>query len=171
MHSKLVSAAAVLAVTLGGLQAAESPVEMSEVAVYSPRVANQAPAGTFAMPVSALRYEPRVDLQSRNLAEGQADVTIRGGIFEATGFQIGAVTLLDPQTGHYFAEIPIAPAMLGAPEIRTGADLALGATNATAGAVNYGWREIRTAGAAAFAFGENGLHREELYQGFASDAR
>src|SRR5690349_12581696 len=92
-------------------------VSLPEVTIYSPRVANQSPAATFAMPVSALRYEPRVDIQGRNLAEAQADVTIRGGIFENTGFRLGGATLVDPQTGHYFVEIPVAPAMLGAPEI------------------------------------------------------
>src|SRR5215831_1265583 len=98
---------------------AQTPAASSlpELTVYSPRVANQSPAGTFAMPVSALRYEPQVDIQARNLGEAQADVTIRGGIFENTGFQAGAVTLVDPQTGHYFAEIPIAPAMLAAPQV------------------------------------------------------
>src|SRR5258708_39450919 len=90
---------------------AQGPVTMPSVTVYSPRVANQSPVASFAMPVSALRYEPGVDLQARSLVEGQADVTIRGGIFESTGFQVGAITLLDPQTGHYLAEIPIAPAM------------------------------------------------------------
>ena len=161
-------------VALGLLPAgilAQGTVTLPEITIYSPRVANQSPAGTFAMPVSALRYEPRIDIHARNLAESQADVTVRGGIFETTGFQVGGTTLLDPQTGHYFAELPIAPAMLGAPEVATGADLALGALNATAGAVNYGWREIRTGGAAAVSVGENRLHREELYQGFASDAR
>src|SRR3954468_11922303 len=108
---------------------AQGTVNLPEVTVYSPRIANQAPAGTFAMPVSALRYEPRVDIQARNLSEGQADVTIRGGTFETTGFQIGAVTLIDPQTGHYFAEIPVAPALLGPPEILTGADLAARVSN------------------------------------------
>ncbi|MEO7599476.1 MAG: TonB-dependent receptor [Opitutus sp.] len=120
------------------------------------------------MPVSALRFEPRVDLQSRNFAEGQADVTIRGGIFENTGFRIGAVSLFDPQTGHYFAEIPIAPAMLSAPQILTGAELALATINATAGAVAYTWRPIRTAGVASLGFGEYRLLQAELYQGCVS---
>ncbi|HUR58478.1 MAG TPA: TonB-dependent receptor, partial [Opitutaceae bacterium] len=161
-------------VALGVLPAsvlAQGAVTLPEITVYSPRVANQSPAGTFAMPVSALRYEPRVDIHARNLAEGQADVTVRGGIFENTAFQVGGSTLLDPQTGHYSAELPIAPALLGVPEVATGADLALGALNATSGAVRYAWREIHTGGAAAVSFGENRLHREELYQGFASDAR
>ena len=67
-------------------------------------------------------YEPLVDVQGRNLAEAQADISIRGGIFENTGFNLGAVTISDPQTGHYLAEIPLAPAMLGAPAVVTGAD-------------------------------------------------
>src|SRR5689334_20103617 len=112
-----------------------APLSLPEVTVYSPRVANQTPAVSFAMPVSALRYEPQVDVQARNLTEAQSDVTIRGGIFENTGFRIGGVSLIDPQTGHYYAEIPIAPAMLGAPEILTGADHALLTLNSTVGAI------------------------------------
>ncbi|MBI5691184.1 MAG: TonB-dependent receptor [Verrucomicrobia bacterium] len=117
------------------------------------------------MPVSALRYEPRVDLQSRNLAEGQSDVTVRGGTFENTGFRVGALTVGDPQTGHYLAELPIAPAMLGAPEVATGASLFLAATNATVGAIVQEWRPIRNAGAAVAVAGESQLRRAELYQG------
>lgn len=147
---------------------AQGAVTLPELTVYSPRVANQAPAETFAMPVSPLRFEPRVDIYARNFAEGQADVTIRGGIFENTAFRIGAMTVTDPQTGHYFAELPIAPAMLTAPEIFTGANLSLNATNATVGAVGYGWRPIRTAGIASAALGEHDFRRGEFYQGFST---
>ena len=146
-----------------------SPVSLPELTVYSSRVANQTPAGSFAMPVSALRFEPRVDSQARNLAEAQSDVTIRGGIFENTGFRLGAVTLFDPQTGHYYAEIPVAPAMLGAPEILTGADHALATLNSTVGAVAYDWRSVRPAGALAVAAGDHGLNRQEFYQGYVSN--
>lgn len=148
---------------------AQTAVRLPAITVYSEQVANQAPAGTFAMLVSALRFEPRVDIQARNLAEGQADVSLRGGIFENTGFQISALTITDPQTGHYFAELPIAPSLLTAPSIRTSAALALGATNATVGAIQYGWRPIRTAGAAAVGIGEFDLKRAEIYQGAAME--
>lgn len=150
------------------LRSAEAPVELPRLTVSSPRVANQSPVGTFAMPVSALRYEPRVDLQGRNLVEGQADVTIRGGIFENTGFRIGTISMLDPQTGHYFAEIPISPAMLGPVEVLTGTDLAFATMNATVGAVSYSWRPIRTGGAAQIGVGPHALFRGELYQGYTS---
>jgi vitamin B12 transporter len=151
--------------------AATPAVALPGVTVYSPWVANQSPVGTFAMPVSALRYEPRVDLEGRNLAEAQADVTIRGGIFENTGVRLGAVSLFDPQTGHYLAEIPVAPAMLGAPEVLTGTEHAIASTNSTVGALSYGWRPIRTTGALSAAAGEYGLNRQEFYQGYLSDAR
>lgn len=151
--------------------AGEATVQLPDLIVTSPRIANQIPAATFAMPVSSLRYEPQVDLQSRNLSEGQADVTLRGGIFENTGFRLGAVTLTDPQTGHYFAEIPVAPAMLRESAIVTGADLTLGATNATTGALAYGWRPIRTTGVIRVGAGSDRLHREELYQGVADGPR
>jgi outer membrane receptor protein involved in Fe transport len=123
------------------------------------------------MPVSALRYEPRVDVQGRDLAEAQADVTIRGGIFENTGMRLGAVSVFDPQTGHYLTELPVAPAMLGAPAILTGTEHAIGAANSTVGAVAYGWRPIRTAGAVSVGAGDFGLNREEFYQGWLSDTR
>ncbi|MDI1318589.1 MAG: hypothetical protein PSW75_00140, partial [bacterium] len=82
----------------------DSAYELPKVAVYSEQVANQTPVNTFAMPVSGLRFEPRVDVQARNLAEGQADLAIRGGVFENTGFKLGALSLFDPPTGHYYAE-------------------------------------------------------------------
>ena len=100
-----------LLITVASACAQTEPVTLPAVTVYSSQVANQEPAGSFAMPVSALSYEPLVDVQARNMAEGQADVSIRGGTFENTGFSIGAVPIYDPQTGHYFAELPIAPAM------------------------------------------------------------
>jgi outer membrane receptor protein involved in Fe transport len=137
---------------------------------YSEQVANQTPEATFAMPVSGLRFEPRVDVQARNLAEAQADVTIRGGIFENTGFKVGALSLYDPQTGHYQAEIPIAPAMLLAPRILTGADNALAGFNAEVGTVAAGWRPIEARGEVSAAVGDFATNRQSLYQGYVAPA-
>ncbi len=149
---------------------AQTALEMTELVIHSPRIANQAPVATFAMPVSALRYEPLVDVQGRNMAEGQADVSIRGSTFENTGFRIGVVTILDPQTGHYFAEIPVPPAMLGAPDILTGAANSLGSMNVNVGTIAYAWQPIVTRGQLSLGFGEDNLNRQELYQGYASES-
>ena len=97
------------------------------------RTANLRPAATFESVISNLDFDPRIDFQSRNMAEAQGDVNIRGGIFESTGFQVGAATLFDPQTGHYSTELPIAPEMLSEPKVHTGVDNALRGFNSTAG--------------------------------------
>lgn len=148
-----------------GLLHGQAVSGLPEVVVSSPRVANPAPADTFAMPVSVLRYEPLLDVQGRNMAEGQADVIIRGGIFENTGFRIGSSTLLDPQTGHYLAEIPVAPAMLGAPTILTGGESALAGTNVTVGTVAYDWRPVTPMGRLVIGVGTHDLQHGEFYQG------
>ncbi len=154
-----------LALLSPATRADEPAYELPKFATYSVQVANQTPVATFAMPVSGLRFEPRVDVQARNMAEGQADVTVRGGVFENTGFKFGAVSLFDPQTGHYFAEIPVAPAMLLSPKVLTGADNALSGFNAEVATVAYGWRPIEQRGEAAAAFGDYATNRESLYQG------
>lgn len=145
-------------------------VELDALTVFSSRVALQEPSATFAAPVSALRFEPQVDVQARNFAEGQADVTIRGGTFENTGFSVGALPIYDPQTGHYSAELPVSPYLLGAPAVRTGTAQAATGFNATAGGVAYGWRPVRTGGAVSAAGGDNNLARGEVYAGVVAPA-
>ena len=162
-HAKAALVLLISAASLG----AQGVSSLPPVLVFSPSVANQSPAGTFAMPVSSLRYEPLVDVEPRNQAEAQADVTIRGDTFENTGMQVGALSISDPQTGHYLTELPIAPTMLGAPAILTGVDHATQTLNSTGGAVAYGWRPVASAGAATEALGDDGLQREEIYEGLA----
>ena len=150
--------------------AGEEVYALPKYATHSEQVANQTPVAALAMPVSGLRFEPRVDVQERNLAEGQADVSIRGGIFENTGFKIGALGLCDPQTGHYLAEIPIAPSMLLSPKILTGVANAFAGFNAGVGTVAYGWRPIESRGEAALALGNYATHRQSLYQAGVSSS-
>ncbi|MBQ4833214.1 TonB-dependent receptor [Pseudoalteromonas sp. MMG010] len=138
----------------------ETPIETMTVHV-SP-TANTLPVGTFDSLVSNLEYDPRVDLQSRNMAEAQADITIRGGIFENTGFIIGSATLLDPQTGHYVSEIPIAPSMLTAPKILTGADNALAGMNSAVGSVAFNWRPITGGGSVSLGVGNNDFNLQSI---------
>jgi hypothetical protein len=168
---KRITTAFLLSLSLAALRADDAPVELPRMTVFSPRIANQEPVGAFAMPVSVLRYEPLVDVQARNLGEAQADVTIRGGIFENTGFRVGGVSLYDPQTGHYFAEIPVAAAMLAEPQVLTGVDNALEGFNANVGAISYGWRPIATRGEIALGLGNHDLERQSFYQGYASRAK
>lgn len=142
-------------------------VTLAPYVVALPRVANASPVGTFDMAVSALRFEPLVDVQSRSMAESQADVTVRGGIFENTGFRVGGASLFDPQTGHYFAEIPIPPAMLTPVVVLTGVDNSVSGFNSTAATLQYLWSPIVARGEATVGVGEFGLRRGEIYDAVA----
>lgn len=144
--------------------AQSTAVPLPGFAVEAVRVANEEPVTTFAMPVSALRFEPLVDVQARNLAEGQADVSIRAGLFEQTGFRVGVLPVFDPQTGHYFAELPVPPEVLSLPQVLTGVAHALGGWNAGAGTVAYGWRPIRRAQVVQAAAGEDHSRRASWYE-------
>ena len=142
---------------------------IEQITVEASATANKLPVGTFDSPVSNLEYDPRVDLQSRNMAEAQADVTIRGGIFENTGFRVGSATLLDPQTGHYVAELPIAPQMLTGPYILTGANNALNGMNSSVGSISFGFKPITTGGNVSVGTGTNNFNLQSIYAGISSD--
>lgn len=125
------------------LAADGSSATLSEIVVNPTRVANTAPAGTFASAITVLRFDPQTEIQSRGMPEGQADVTVRGGLFENTGFKLGAATIVDPQTGHYVAELPVDPALLSAPRILTGVDNALAGFNSNIATIAYGIPALR----------------------------
>ncbi len=149
----------------------EVAFELPNLSVSSSLTAIIEPASTYGAPVSRLELNPQFDLQVRNMAEAQGDVSIRGGIFENTGFRVGAATVMDPQTGHYFAEIPIAPEMLEGPGLLVAGDNAFGGFNSTVGTVDYSWTEIDEGGSLAVGFGNNDLNYQRLHHGtiFASD--
>jgi len=147
------------------LSKAESTQTLPTLYVDAQQTANIRPVTTYESPVSNLEFEPRVDLQSRNMAEAQGDVTIRGGIFENTGFRVGSATLIDPQTGHYFAELPIAPEMLTRPNILIGADNALHGFNSTVGTISYGWSQIADGGSLTVGGGDHDLNFQRIHHG------
>lgn len=141
---------------------AEDEHELSEITVRASRIANTRPAGTYPSLATALRYDPLIELQSRGLPEGQADVTVRGGIFENTGFKVGAVTVMDPQTGHYAAGLPLDPSALSAPLRLTDIDNAIGGFNSVTGTIRYSIRPLRGGGAVAVGAGSDSLQMHSL---------
>lgn len=88
--------------------------------------------------------EPRVDLVSRGGDAYQVDLHIRGGIFSGSGVSVGGISLLDPQTGHYFGEIPLDPGHLGALHLRTGLEHGLGGLQSTSGELSWSWGKLET---------------------------
>ena len=147
------------------LAQAESTQTLPTLYVDTQQTANIRPVTTYESPVSNLEFEPRVDLQSRNMAEAQGDISIRGGIFEGTGFRVGSATLIDPQTGHYSAELPIAPEMLTRPNILIGADNALYGFNSTVGTISYGWSQIADGGSLTAGGGDHDLNFQRIHNG------
>lgn len=143
----------------------ETGTALPTLYVDAQQTANELPVSTYETPISNLEFEPRVDLQSRNMAEAQGDVSIRGGIFENTGFQVGAATLVDPQTGHYFAELPIAPEMLDGPNVLTGTDNALYGFNSSVGTISYSWSQIADGGSLTFGGGDHNLNFQRIHHG------
>jgi outer membrane cobalamin receptor len=129
------------------------------------RVANEEASTSYAQPLTLLRYEPKVDIMARGQAEGQGDVSIRGGIFENSGFKVGAVQLFDPQTGHYFGEIPVPTRMLLMPTVYTGYANVVEGFNSTAGTIAYGWSPIAPVGSLTVSRGNDRYVGAELYQG------
>ncbi|MFA5257993.1 MAG: hypothetical protein WC360_07575, partial [Opitutales bacterium] len=145
-------------------------VKMPTLHVVETMAANDSPSAGFATPVTFLRFLPAVDVQARGFAETQCDVVIRGGIFENTGFKIGAVNLMDPQTGHYSSELPIDPMMLSNPKILTGVDNAANGLNSSVGTVDYSWLPITSAGTAEIGAGTDSLFFARFISGYKSDA-
>lgn len=143
--------------------------EITEITVNARRVANTRPAGTYASPATTLRFDPLTELQSRGIAEGQSDVTVRGGVFENTGFKVGAVTIMDPQTGHYVAELPLDPAMLSTPAIYKGIDNAVEGFNSAIATVAYRISRIESGGNVNLGFGTDSLNFQALRYARAPD--
>jgi hypothetical protein len=105
------------------------------------------------------------ELQSRGLPEGQADVTVRGGLFENTGFKAGAVTIMDPQTGHYVAGLPVDPAFLSRPKLLTGVDNSLSGFNSNIATIAYSLRRISDGGSIGAGAGTENLRFFSLHAG------
>jgi hypothetical protein len=144
--------------------------ELTEITVTANRVANTRPAGSYSSVATALRFDPITELQSRGLPEGQADVTVRGGLFENTGFKAGAVTVMDPQTGHYVGELPIDPEFLAAPELLTGVDNAAAGFNSNIATIEYALRRIAAGGSILMGAGSDSLQFQSLRLANSSSA-
>ncbi len=67
-----------------------------------------------------LRAEPGVVLNSQG--GSQNDLSVRGSSFSGAGLSLGGLTLRNPQTEHFNAELPLPAVMLSRPSVLTGLD-------------------------------------------------
>ena len=65
-----------------------------------------------------LRATPGVLVSSQG--GSQNDLSIRGSSFSGAGLALGGLTLRNPQTEHFHAELPVPAALLSRPQVQTG---------------------------------------------------
>lgn len=148
--------------------AAGEELALAPVVVREQLLFDDPPAATWTGLLPELRFQPGIDLQVRNSAAAAADCSIQGGIFTQTGFRAGGATLLDPQTGHYSSEIPIAPLFLTSPRVVSGLGNSLAGFNATAGTVAYGWSRVEPGWSAGAGWGTRGFNSQRVSAGYLS---
>ena len=83
-----------------------------------------------------LRYIPGVEVQSRGPMGTQADISIRGGTFQQVLVILDGMRLNDPNTGHFSAYIPIAPAEIERIEVLKGPASAIYGTEAVGSVIH-----------------------------------
>jgi iron complex outermembrane receptor protein len=99
-----------------------------------------------------LRAEPGVVLNSQG--GSQNDLSVRGSSFSGAGLSLGGLTLRNPQTEHFNAELPLPATMLSRPDVRTGLD-------------NQGGHLVGTVGFDLLPI----IGKKQLEAGFGSDHR
>lgn len=82
-----------------------------------------------------LRYLPGIEVQSRGPMGAQSDIVMRGGTFQQVLVILDGLRLNDPNTGHFTAYIPIAPAEIERIEILKGASSAMYGSEAVGGII------------------------------------
>ena len=84
----------------------------------------------------ALKNCPAVDVRQRGSFGMQTDVSIDGGTFDQIAFFLNGFALLNPQTGHNAADLPINTCDVSSVEVVAGAASRVFGTQAFSGAVN-----------------------------------
>jgi iron complex outermembrane receptor protein len=91
-------------------------VETNEIPVIT--VTASAQTAETAAIHDVLRAEPGVVLNSQG--GSQNDLSVRGSSFSGAGLALGGLTLRNPQTEHFHAELPLPATMLSRPSVFTG---------------------------------------------------
>lgn len=151
--------------TSGLVMADEEVVELVELSAFPVYAGSFLEGSATAGQLSdRMAREVRVDMQSRGGVRYQTDISIRGGIFEGTGLAIGGLALFDPQTGHYFSEIPLDPAFFGAASLLTGVENGVRGFNSTAGTIDWTWAPVSSGGNSWFRLGTDSWYGAGIRQ-------
>ncbi len=93
-----------------------------------------------------LHLTPSLLLNSQGGAERQNDISIRGGSFSESGFAVNGLTLKNPQTEHFNAELPLPMALFRAPQTLTGLEQARRSPGNIVGSIDFAFKPMRDGG-------------------------
>ena len=82
-----------------------------------------------------LRFVPGLEVQMRGPMGSQADIVLRGGTFQQVLILLDGLRINDPNTGHFNAYIPVAPAEIDHIEVLKGASSAIYGSDAVGGVI------------------------------------
>jgi vitamin B12 transporter len=148
--------------------AGREPVSLSKatrmVTVISRSETERAPIQSLD---ALLDNAPSLDVRQRGGYGIQSDVSIRGGNFEQTLILLNGMNMVDPQTGHFNMNLPIAPSAIQRIEILQGPAARIFGANAFSGVINLitgtpPGNHLQISGMG----GQYGLHSESVNLGF-----
>ncbi len=100
------------------------PTVAPELTVTARPLAPVGQVGQDSSIATGLQSLPGIIVLPQGLPGGQADFSIRGSNFSGAGLSLSGLSLRNPQTEHFHAELPFPGHWLGTPRVLTGAQQA-----------------------------------------------
>jgi len=149
----------------GRCPAAEATNTFAEVTVVAKYGGSQ--VGVSGTLVATLAARPGMLVKSQGGLGVQTDLSIRGSSFSGAGLSLAGISLRNPQTEHFHAELPVPPGILSSPEIVTGVDQALATDGHLVGAAGLDFPPAGEGGELGLGVGERRRNWQSLLQRFS----
>ncbi|MCE9613381.1 MAG: TonB-dependent receptor [Lentisphaerae bacterium] len=127
----------------GGEAAAPATTNLEPMTVVAHDLAPARAYGQVDTLGRALAALPQVLVNSQGGYGVQNDLSIRGSSFSGAGLSLGGLSLRNPQTEHFNAELPLPAALLTAPRVVTGLDQARQTDGHLVGSVSMDFAPVR----------------------------
>ncbi len=115
----------------------DDPHQATDLEVTAKPLASVQRVGQDISVASSLQFIPGVTVLTQGQPVGQTDISIRGSGFSGAGLSIAGLSLRNPQTEHFHAELPIPGWWLGQPEVLTGVSQAVQSEGHLTGTVSF----------------------------------
>jgi len=119
MRLSPIALAALLTTAANTISTSAAPIEIRvEANPWSAPLS--VPSYPLFSPLEAADSEPGVEVQRQGSGAPQTDIRIRGSPFSAAGLTLNGLPLVNPQTEHFHADLPLPAAWIGTPRLLTG---------------------------------------------------